>query len=60
MGTSSLSAAAKAARNEYARKWRAANKERVKEANERYWAKRAEREAAEQAEQEKGVQKDEG
>lgn len=38
--------AARNARNAYARQWRAKNKERVRESNLRYWARRAEREAA--------------
>lgn len=37
---------AKAARNEYARKWREKNKDKVKAAHERYWEKKA-REAEE-------------
>ena len=44
--------AAKKARNEYARKWRAENPDKVREANLRYWARRAEREAAAQQEYE--------
>lgn len=36
-------------RREYYRQWRANNKERVREYNARYWAKRAERMAQEQA-----------
>ena len=43
---------AREAQRAYARKWRAKNKERVRENNLRYWARRAEREAAEAAEQE--------
>lgn len=38
--------AARNARNAYARQWRAKNKDRVRENNLRYWARRAEREAA--------------
>ena len=34
-------AEAKAARNAYAREWRAKNKKRVQETNRRYWLKRA-------------------
>ena len=34
-------------RREYYRQWRANNKERVREYNARYWAKRAERMAQE-------------
>lgn len=36
--------AAREARNNYAREWRAKNKEKVREANSRYWARRAARE----------------
>ncbi|HJD20978.1 MAG TPA: hypothetical protein H9915_04070 [Candidatus Gemmiger faecigallinarum] len=32
-------------RREYMRNWRAKNRDRVREYNARYWAKRAEREA---------------
>lgn len=32
---------AKEMRREYARKWRAKNKDKVKAANERYWLKKA-------------------
>ena len=35
-------------RREYYRKWRANNKDRIREYNARYWAKRAERMAQEQ------------
>lgn len=41
---------AKAERNKYAREWRAKNKDKVKENNARYWARRAlkaQKEAAE-------------
>lgn len=37
--------AAREARNSYAREWRAKNKEKVRETNSRYWARRAERNA---------------
>lgn len=37
------------ARNAYAKKWRANNPEKVKAAQNRYWERRAEREAAAQA-----------
>lgn len=40
---------AKELRREYARKWRAANPDKVKAANERYWLKLAEKEAEEAA-----------
>ena len=42
-------AAARAARAAYMRKWRAANKDKVKAINQSYWARRAAREAAEAA-----------
>lgn len=35
------------ARNAYARKWRAANKDKVRASNQRYWLRKAEREKAE-------------
>ena len=38
------------ARNAYARRWRAANKDKVRANNERYWIRRAEKEAAAQKE----------
>ena len=38
--------AAAEARNAYARRWRAANKDKVRANNERYWMRRAEKEAA--------------
>lgn len=44
-------------RREYYRQWRAKNKDRVREYNARYWAKRAERMAQEQADR-KEVQHD--
>lgn len=37
---------ARQAKNAYARAWRAKNPDRVKASNERYWLRRAEREAA--------------
>lgn len=40
---------ARDARNNYYRRWRANNKDRVRAYNARYWAKRAERMAQEQA-----------
>lgn len=43
--------AAADARNAYARKWRAANKDKVRASNQRYWMRRAEKEAAVQKEQ---------
>lgn len=47
---------AREAQRAYARNWRAKNKERVRANNLRYWLRRAEREAIEQAEQEKGAE----
>lgn len=41
-----LSDAAKAARNEASRIWRANNREKVQEYNRRYWERKAAREAA--------------
>lgn len=38
--------AAREARNAYTRRWRAKNKDKVRDSNLRYWARRAEREAA--------------
>ena len=46
---------AREAQRAYARKWRAKNKDRIRETNLRYWARRAEREAAEQEKEEKEV-----
>jgi len=42
---------ARAARAEYMRKWRAANKDKVKKINQSYWVRRAEREQAAAVEQ---------
>lgn len=42
---------AREAQRNYAKQWRAKNKDRVRENNLRYWARRAEREAAAQKEQ---------
>lgn len=36
---------AKKQRNEYAKKWREANKEKTKEYNQRYWEKKASKES---------------
>lgn len=47
--------AAVAARREYQRKWRHKNPDKVKAATDRYWAHKAEREAAER-EKEEGSQ----
>jgi len=41
-----LSEDARAARNQYIKEWRANNKDRVREANRRYWEKRAAKLAA--------------
>lgn len=48
-----MDASARESRKKYYAEWRAKNRNRVKEYNARYWAKRAEREAkaAEQAAQ---------
>lgn len=46
---------AKEARNAYMREWRKNNKKKVKEANERYWAKKAK---AQEQEGEKGEKRD--
>lgn len=46
---------AKMERNRYAREWRARNKDRVKEANRRYWEKKA-REASQETSEERAVQ----
>lgn len=43
---------ARDARNDYYRQWRANNKDRIREYNARYWAKRAERMAQEERESE--------
>lgn len=45
-----LSEEARNARNEYYRAWRAKNPEKVRESNERYWAKKAAEMAAEEKE----------
>ena len=42
-----LSAEARAARNEYYRKWRAANPDKVRAKNMRYWERKAEKMEAE-------------
>lgn len=42
--TTGMSDAAKEARRAYHKAWRAKNKDRVREYNANYWAKRAERE----------------
>lgn len=43
---------ARQAQRAYAKRWRAKNKEKIRETNLRYWARRAEREAAAQNTQE--------
>lgn len=50
-----MDASARESRKKYYAEWRAKNRNKVKEYNARYWAKRAEREAktAEQAERQK-------
>lgn len=45
MATKTMSDAAKAKRNEYARKWYAANKEKARAAIDRHWEKLAAQEA---------------
>lgn len=44
-----MTEAAKAAENEYYRKWRKANKEKVKQYQATYWARKAKKAAAEEA-----------
>lgn len=46
--------AAKTARNKYAKQWRSKNRDKVRAANLRYWARRAEREAAQEASDQRG------
>ena len=41
MKNTDLTSDARMLRNEYARKWRAANKDKVRNANTRYWLKKA-------------------
>lgn len=48
------------AQRAYAREWRAKNKDRIRENNLRYWARRAEREAAEHEKREKEAAENEG
>lgn len=47
MAKAVMNEAARQKRNEYYRKWRAANKDRVKAINARYWTKKAMEAAAE-------------
>jgi len=42
-----LSEEARVARNQYVKEWRANNKDRVREANRKYWERRAAKLAAE-------------
>ena len=51
--TKELSEAAKEARREYKRRWRAANRERVEETERQRWERLAVKYAEEKAEQEK-------
>lgn len=46
------------ARNAYARKWRAANPDKVRKNNTNYWLRRASKEAAAQTTIEKGTKED--
>lgn len=46
----SLSEAAKQAQREYKRKWRAANPDKVRESNRRYWERRAKLQAEKELE----------
>lgn len=52
MAATTLEERAAAERREYFRRWRAKNKDKVRESNRRYWERRAEKKA--QAEQEAG------
>ena len=40
---------ARQARNQYAREWRARNRDKVKASNERYWARKAVKSAEQEA-----------
>ena len=48
-----LSQQAKASRKEYYRRWRAANPDKVREKNRRYWENRAAREKEDQPHEQK-------
>lgn len=48
MNGQNIEEVARQKRNAYVRAWRSKNKDRVSEANKRYWLKKAERELAEQ------------
>lgn len=50
-----MNEAAKAARREYKRKWQRENADKVKEYQERYWAKKAQEAAAGDLPQENGT-----
>lgn len=49
--TANMTKAANAARAEYMRKWRAANRDRVRVINQNYWARKAAKAAAQAAEE---------
>ena len=53
-GKKAVTDAAKEARNAYRREWAKKNREKVKATQERYWAKKAERAAADQEEKQNG------
>lgn len=55
MADAKLTDAARDARNAYQRAWRAKNKDKVRENNQRYWAKKA----AEMAVSDKGAEENE-
>jgi hypothetical protein len=55
---SKLDNAAREARNRYYREWRKKNPEKVKESNERYWAKKAAEMATEEKEGETNANAD--
>lgn len=50
MTEANLTAEAKNLKNEYARQWRAKNKDKVRESNKRYWEKQALKKALKEAE----------
>lgn len=49
---------ARAERREYSRKWRAANKDKVKQHNQNYWIRRAQKLLAENEATESGEQEE--
>lgn len=51
MDNQKLDEAAKNERREYYRKWRAANKDKVRQHNRKYWEKRAMKKSQEQKEE---------